>query len=104
MDAQRNDYANWNEEELRRAQSVADRFLQENDQLIRENFEAKLNTLDDLVKSLRQRRITLDERLDCYARIAEASGALEEDAQGFFALASEPLVARLLANVDREPS
>jgi hypothetical protein len=102
MRPQKNDYGQWNEEELRRAESVADTFLQENDARIRENFEAKLHALDELVASLSQRRLTLDERLDCYARIAEVSGALAEDAQGFFGLGSEPAVARLLATLDRE--
>jgi len=49
------------------------------------------------VKSLSGQKMSLDERLDCFARIAETSGALEEDAKGFFSLASEPVVARLLA-------
>ena len=94
---QKNDYSKWSEEELRRAESEADRFLNENEEQIRENLEAKLALLDRLVKSLSGRQISLDERLDCFARIAEASGALEEDAKGFFSLASEPVVARLLA-------
>jgi hypothetical protein len=102
MRPQKNDYGKWSDEELRRAESVADTFLQENDDRIRENFAAKLHALDELVTGLGQRRLTLDERLDCYARIAEVSGALAEDARGFFGLASEPVVARLLANVDRE--
>ncbi len=101
MHSQQNDYGKWSEEELRRAESVAANFLQENDARIRKNFEAKLHTLDELVTDLGQRRLTLDERLNCYACIAEVSGALAEDAQGFFGLASEPVVARLLANVDR---
>ena len=102
MRRQKNDYGKWSEAELRRAESVADTFLQDNDARIRENFEAKLLALDELVTKLGQRRMTLDERLDCYARIAEVSGALAEDAQGFFGLASEPVVARLLAHVDRK--
>jgi len=102
MRPQKNDYGKWSEEELRRAESVAGTFLQENDARIRANFEAKLHALDALVNGLGQRGMTLDERLDCYARIAEVSGALAEDARGFFGLASEPVVARLLANVDRE--
>jgi hypothetical protein len=104
MRPQKNDYGKWNEEELRRAESVADSFLQENDTQIRENFEAKLLALNELVTRLGQRRMTLDERLDCYARIAEVSGALAEAAQGFFGLASEPVVARLLSNVGRGAS
>ena len=92
-----NDYSKWSEEELRRAESEADRFLNENEGQIRENLEAKLALLDRLVRSLGGQQMSLDERLDCFARIAEAAGALEEDAKGFFSLASEPVVARLLA-------
>jgi hypothetical protein len=102
MRPHQNDYGRWSEEDLRGAEWVADSFLQENDVQIRANFEAKPHALDELVTRLGQRRMTLDERLDCYARIAEVSGALAEDAQGFFGLASEPVVARLLANMDRE--
>jgi hypothetical protein len=99
MGAQKNDYSKWSDEELRRAESEADRFL--NDKQIRENLEAKLALLDRLVKSLSGQKMSLDERLDCFARIAETSGALEEDAKGFFSLASEPVVARLLAKSKR---
>jgi len=97
MGRQRNDYSKWSEEALRRAEWEADRFLSENQAQIRENLEAKLALLDRLVKSLSGQQMSLDERLDYFARIAEASGALEEDAKGFFSLASEPVVARLLA-------
>jgi exonuclease VII small subunit len=92
-----NDYSKWSEEELQRAEREADRFLNENEEQIRENLEAKLALLDRLVRSLNGQPVSLDERLDCFARIAEAAGALEEDAKGFFSLASEPVVARLLA-------
>jgi hypothetical protein len=99
------DYSKWSEEELRRAESEADRFLIENEEQIRENLDAKLALLDRLVKSLGGQPKTLDERLDCFARIAEAAGGLEEDAKGFFSLASEPVVARLLrrAEARRQP-
>ena len=76
--------------------------MQENDVRIRENFESKLRALEELVTRLGQRRVSLDERLDCYARIAEVSGALAEDARGFFGLASEPVVARLFTTLDRD--
>jgi exonuclease VII small subunit len=92
-----NDYSKWSEEELQRAEREADRFLNENEEQIRENLEAKLALLGRLVRSLNGQPVSLDERLDCFARIAEAAGALEEDAKGFFSLASEPVVARLLA-------
>lgn len=100
-----NDYSKWSEEELRRAESEADRFLNENEGQIRENLEAKLALLDRLMRRLDGQRVSLDDRLDCFARIAEAAGALEEDAKGFFSLASEPVVARLLrrAEARRQP-
>jgi hypothetical protein len=104
MRPRQNDYGKWSEDELRRAESVAASFLRANDAEIRENFEAKLVALDDLVTSLSEPGMALDDRLDCYARIAEVSGALAQDAQGFFGLASEPVVARLLANLGRDAS
>jgi exonuclease VII small subunit len=99
------DYSKWSEEELQRAEREADRFLNENEEQIRENLEAKLALLGRLVRSLNGQPVNLDERLDCFARIAEAAGALEEDAKGFFSLASEPIVARLLrrAEARRQP-
>jgi len=103
MGLQRNNYAKWSEQELRRAESVAGRFLLQNEEQIRENFAAKVKTLDELVESLTERDMTLDQRLDCFARIAEVSRALQQDAEGFFSLASEPVVARLLANVESKP-
>ena len=99
MGVQGNNYAKWSEQELRKAESMADRFLQENGDQIHENFRAKVDALDELVESLLDERLTFDERLDCFARIAEISSALQEDAQGFFGLASEPVVARILADV-----
>jgi exonuclease VII small subunit len=98
-------YSKWSEEELQRAEREADRFLNENEGQIRENLEAKLALLGRLVRSLNGQPVSLDERLDCFARIAEAAGALEEDAKGFFSLASEPIVARLLrrAEARRQP-
>jgi exonuclease VII small subunit len=100
-----NDYSKWSEEELQRAEREADRFLNENEEQIRENLEAKLALLDRLVRSLNGQPVSLDERLDCFARIAEAAGALEQDAKGFFSLASEPVVALLLrrAEARRQP-
>ncbi len=103
MGAQGNEYAKWSEPQLKRAESMAERFLLENGGPIWENFRAKVDALDDLLTGLRRPRLTLDQRLDCFARIAEISRALEQDAQGFFNLASEPVVARLLAKVGSKP-
>jgi len=96
-----NDYSQWSEPALRRAESEADRFLNENQAQILENLEAKVAALEGLVGRLSRRQMSLDERLDCFARIAEAARALEEDARGFFSLASEPVVARLLSTSRR---
>jgi hypothetical protein len=99
MGVQGNNYAKWSEQELRKAVSMADRFLLENGDQIHENFRSKVDALDELIESLHEGDLTFDERLDCFARIAEVSRTLQEDAQGFFGLASEPVVARILADV-----
>jgi hypothetical protein len=90
-------YADWSELQLRRAESAAKAFLEENSDPIRESFRLKVHELDDLVRSLCS-PLPLDERLNRFAHIAEIARALEEDARGFFCLASEPLVARILAH------
>lgn len=95
-------YDDWSDLELRRAESVAGAFLEENRDPIRESFALKVHELDDLVKSLCS-PLPLDERLNRFAHIAETARSLEEDAKGFFCLASEPLVARILAEVAGKP-
>jgi hypothetical protein len=103
MSIEKDNYAKWSDEQLRRAESVAGRFLAENGVRISESFRTKIEALDQLVKSLRNRRMPVEERLDCFARIAEISRALGADAESFFGLASEPVVARILANVAQKP-
>lgn len=99
MSAQGNDYAKWSEPELRRAESVAERFLQENTGTIVESLRLKVDLLDGLVRSLHDAHLSLDERLHTFARIEEISRALQKDAQGFFHMASEPVVARILSQI-----
>ena len=103
MSAQGHDYAKWSEPELRRAESVAAQFLEENGDPIGENFRAKLDELAELANLIRHPRLSLDERLHAFARIAEIARALQDDAQGFFHMASEPVVARILAQVENKP-
>ena len=103
MDLQGNDYAKWSEQELRKAESVAAQFLQDNGDQIWTSFRAKVDALDELVNRLHEEDLPVDERLDCFARIAEISAVLLEDARGFFGLASEPVVARILAHVAGKP-
>ncbi len=103
MSAQGHDYAKWSQTELRRAESVAARFLEENGDPIGENFRAKIDELAALVDRIRSERLSLDERLDAFAHIAEVASALQDDARGFFHMASEPVVARILAQVENKP-
>jgi hypothetical protein len=103
MSAHGHDYAKWSERELRRAESVAARFLEENGEPIGDNFHAKVDELAALAKHVRGQRLSLDERLHAFARIAEIARALEDDARGFFHMASEPVVARILAQVESKP-
>ena len=100
MSAHGNDYAKWNERELRRAESVAGRFLRENVDTIGESLRLKVDQLDGLVGGLSHPQLSLDERLHIFARIEEIARTLQQDAQGFFRMASEPVVARILAQVE----
>jgi len=83
-----NDYANWSDGELRRAESVAHRFLEDNGPQIHESFQAKVQQLQQLAQALYYQPMNLDERLECFARIK---------------LASEPLVARMLSKIGQKP-
>jgi hypothetical protein len=52
-----------------------------------------------LVDRLANRKSCLDDRLDCFARIAEIAQLLKDDAEGFFDLASQPIVAQIVNTV-----
>jgi hypothetical protein len=93
------DYSEWSEQELRQAEATASQFLHQNAAQIVETLQAKLRFLDFLIRRLDQRDAPLDYRLDCFARIAEVSRYMKDDAEGFFQLASHPIVARLLHDV-----
>lgn len=103
MDSQDNDYEKWTERELRRAESVAANFIHENIDTIGESLRARVASLDDLVTRLGRQHLSFDERLHILARIEEISRALQQDAQGFFHMASEQVVARILAQVESKP-
>lgn len=100
MSAHGNDYAKWSERELRRAESVAGRFLRDNVDTIGESLRVKVDQLASLVDKLHHPHLSLDERLHIFARIEEISRTLQQDAQGFFRMAAEPVVARILAQVE----
>lgn len=99
MAEQRNNYGRWSKEELRKAEATAKQFLEENGNQISDTLRAKVRYLDVLVHRLATRRSSLDERLDCFARIAEIAQLLKDDAEGFFELASQPVVAQILNTV-----
>jgi aconitase B len=85
-------------EELRRAEATARDFLEDNAAQISETLQAKIRFLQLLVERVGQKKTTLDQRLDSFARIAEIAELLKQDADGFFNLASQPVVARILLN------
>jgi hypothetical protein len=92
----RSNYGKWSNEELRKAEATAKQFLEENGSQISETLRAKLKYLDMLVSRLATRKSSLDDRLECFARIAEIAQLLKDDAEGFFELASQPVVAQIL--------
>jgi len=96
---EKHDYSRWSKEELDKAEVTASKFLEQNRVQIAGTLRAKLQFIDALIHRLNSKKATLDQRLDCFARIAEISQLLKEDADGFFQLASQPLVARILSNV-----
>ncbi|MFB3827597.1 MAG: hypothetical protein ACE15B_12565 [Bryobacteraceae bacterium] len=91
----------WTREEIQKAEATATRFLEENGSQIAETLRAKVRFLEALTNRLASKKTTLDQRLDCFARISEIADLLKEDADGFFSLASQPVVARILANVKK---
>jgi hypothetical protein len=99
MADRKNNYGKWSQEELRKAEATARQFLEANGHQISETLRAKVKYLDLLVNRLAARQSSLDERLDCFARIVEISQLLKDDAEGFFELASQPVVAQILNTV-----
>ncbi|HWQ56418.1 MAG TPA: hypothetical protein VN442_22215 [Bryobacteraceae bacterium] len=96
---EKNQFGRWSTEELQKAETTATRFLEDNGAQIAETLDAKVRFLEILIERLSSKKTTLDQRLDCFARIAEISDLLKEDADGFFELASRPMVARILTTV-----
>ena len=98
----KDDYGRWSKEELRKAEATASQFLEENAPQISETLRAKARFLEGLIQTLAHKKTPLDRRLDCFERISEISQLLKEDADGFFDLASQPLVARILLNTKKK--
>jgi hypothetical protein len=92
-------YGRWNRDELRNAEASARRFLEENRAQIAETMRAKTGYMQILLDRVASDDIGLQERLELFARISEIARLVQEDADGFFELASQPVVARILNTV-----
>ena len=64
------DYSSWSDAELARAQNTAQDFLRDNLDAISSVFLKHGLLLDHLFRALQQSDLTLEERLDCFARCA----------------------------------
>ena len=88
------DYSRWSDAELARAKLTAEQFLTQNQNEISNVLSRQRGILDILLALLQRRDLSLEERLDCFARIAETAESMRECANGFFELGAQPLVAR----------
>jgi hypothetical protein len=95
-------YDNWSSEELRNAEAIASQFLEEHGSQIAETMRAKARFLENLLQRVSLPQTTFADRLEYFARISEIARLIQDDADGFFGLASRPLVARLIRTVPRK--
>lgn len=92
-------YGPWTKEELHKAEATACQFLEENSARIAETMQAKVKFLQDLIERLSLKEIGFQDRLEYFARVSEIARLIQADADGFFDLASQPMVARILGTV-----
>jgi hypothetical protein len=95
-------YGKWSREELRNAEATARQFLEENSAPIADTMRAKAKFLETLVQRISLKKTTFEERLEYFARISEIARLIQDDADGFFELASQPVVARILGTVPQK--
>ena len=95
-------YGKWSREELKNAEVTASRFLEDNCAQIAETIRGKAKFLETLVQRLSMRKTAFDDRLEYLARISEIARLIQADADGFFELASNPVVARILTTVPKK--
>src|SRR6516225_4027426 len=94
-------YGKWTKEELLAAEATARQFLEENSTQIAETMRAKAKFLESLIQRVAMPQTSFQDRLEYFARISEIAELVEEDADGFFELASQPVVARILGSVKK---
>lgn len=95
-------HGKWSIEELRKAEATASEFLEENSAQIADTMRAKARFLERLIQRLALKTTCYEDRLEYFARIGEIARLIEDDANGFFELASQPVVARLLGSVPEQ--
>ena len=98
----RRPYGKCSREELRSAEATASQFLAENSTQIAETLRAKIRFLETLIQRLSLKSTSFEDRLEYFARISEIAKLIQDDADGFFQLASQPVVARILGTVAKE--
>jgi hypothetical protein len=99
MADQQRPFGKWTREELLGAESTARQFLQDNSGQIADTMRAKAKYLETLIQRVSNPKTPFDDRLEYFARISEIAQLIQDDADGFFALASRPVVARILKGV-----
>jgi hypothetical protein len=99
MAEQKRPYGKWTKAELLGAESTARQFLQDNSSAIADTMRAKAKYLETLIQRVGHPKTTFDDRLEYFARISEIAALIQQDADGFFHLASQPVVARILKGV-----
>jgi len=92
-------YGKWSNEELLGAEATARQFLEENSAQIAETMRAKARFLETLIQRVSMPKTSFEDRLEYFARISEVAELVQQDANGFFELASQPVVARILGTV-----
>lgn len=95
-------YGKWSKEELRNAEATACSFLEENSTQIADTMRAKAKFLETLIQRISLKKTSFDDRLEYFARISEIAQLIQADADGFFELASQPVVARILGTVPKK--
>lgn len=95
-------HGKWSTEELRKAEATASEFLEENSVQIADTMRAKARFLETLMQRLSLKTTAYADRLEYFARISEIARLIQDDADGFFELASQPVVARLLGTVPQK--
>jgi len=90
------DFGKWSAEELKKAETAAVEFVNQNSTGIAQTFEKRLLILAKVVARLKAPGISFDERMLCLSVVEELSKGLSESARGFFEIGYVPSVAKLM--------